>query len=84
MPRKEKPLKTNSEIIEMSNILQTGLGVIPMSTDNDDKLLIKVGKITFQLKNEPGLLVFIPDSKNVWQKWLGEFWVKNCKIEDGE
>lgn len=76
-----KPLKTNEEIIEMSQILQTGLSVIPFK-DFDEKLIIKVGQAEFKLKNEAGLLVFIPDSKNIWQKWLGDFYKKNCEIKD--
>lgn len=70
-----KVLKTKAEIKEMCDILQTGLGVIPMSNSKDDKLIIQVGKVKFSQKSEPGLLVWIPDSKNVWQKWLGEFWL---------
>ena len=71
MPR---VLKTKAEIKEMCEVLQTGLSVIPMF--KEDKLVIKVGGVNFSQKSEAGILVWIPDSKNVWQKWLGEFYKK--------
>jgi|GEM_PF-6044091 hypothetical protein len=69
-------LKTKAEIKEMCEVLQTGLSVIPMFNSIEDTLIIKVGDISFTQKNEAGLLVWIPDSKQVWQKWLGEFYLK--------
>jgi hypothetical protein len=89
--RKDKPLKSNVDILEMSEALQGGLSIIP--DEKDDILTITIShtkkdsnelpsNISFTRKSESGLIVFIPDSKEIWQKWLGEFWAKNCKDKD--
>jgi hypothetical protein len=73
MSKAEKTLKTRAEIKELCDAMQTGIGICCLGTEK--KLRIKInGSIEFTRPAEPGLLVFFPDSKGVWQKWLGEFW----------
>ncbi|MFA5300984.1 MAG: hypothetical protein WC389_22555 [Lutibacter sp.] len=70
-----KSLKTKAEIKELCDILQSGISIIPNEKSKTLKITVN-DTINFSRKSEPGLLVFIPDAANVWQKWLGEFHAK--------
>ncbi|MFA5299947.1 MAG: hypothetical protein WC389_17310 [Lutibacter sp.] len=68
-----KCLKTKAEIKELCDVLQNyGISIIPTGKDKFLKITID-DAVNFSRPSEAGLLVFIPDSLNVWQKWLGEF-----------